>query len=72
MTARSRWFRLLVALLALSLVAAACGGGDDDEEGGGGGTGGGDDTEAAVDEDGVLQLGGVLNPNTSATTYDLV
>jgi ABC-type transport system substrate-binding protein len=71
-TARSRWFRLLVALLALSLVAAACGGGDDDEEGGGGGTGGGDDTEAAVDENGVLRLGGVLNPNTSTTTYDLV
>lgn len=71
MTARSRWFRLLVALLALSLLAGACGGGDDDE-GGAGGTGGGGDTEAAVDENGVLRLGGVLNPNTSTTTYDLV
>lgn len=76
MTGRSRWFRLLVALFALSLLGAACGGGDDDDERGGGTTGGddsgNDSGEAAVDEDGVLRLPAVLNPNTSMTTYDLV
>jgi len=32
----SRWARLVVVLMSLSLLAAACGGGDDDDDGGGG------------------------------------
>jgi peptide/nickel transport system substrate-binding protein len=54
MTARTTWWRVLVALFAFGLLAAACSGSDDSSGGGGGGGGesqGGEDATAAGDPD---------------------
>jgi branched-chain amino acid transport system substrate-binding protein len=67
---KTKWLRLLAALLSLSLIAAACGGDDDDDP-----EAGGDDTEEPADdgdEEPADDGGGGYEVDTSACPDDTV